>query len=279
MPRLGTVVCLGIAFAVVIASAACNNNSNSSNGTTPTPTPSTATLTGTVTDAATGAVIANVTVAVGGQTTTTGAAGTYSVSGLPPGSATVTAQHQGHRNLSQSVTLAAGSNSSNLMLTPAVAAGFAGSWSGSWTNTTFGSTGPAAATITADTINQTVTVVLDLGGGVFGGGDPAPVTFTIPYTAAGGSFTSTSPAYGTITATISPTGAITATLAGVPSGGITGVTFTGTITPTTLSGTALITFTGGGTATSTLTLTKTSGPSTLAVVTGQLAARVRTWLN
>jgi NAD(P)-dependent dehydrogenase (short-subunit alcohol dehydrogenase family) len=62
----------------------------------------------------------------------------------------VTARHQGHRNLSQSVTLAAGSNTSNLMLTATIAAGLAGSWSGSWTNTTFGSTGPAAATITAD---------------------------------------------------------------------------------------------------------------------------------
>lgn len=47
----------------------------------------------------------------------------------------------------------------------------AGTWSGAWTNTTFGSTGPAALKIGAT--GDKLTFSLDLGGGVFGCSDPA----------------------------------------------------------------------------------------------------------
>ena len=53
-----------------------------------------------------------------------------------------------------------------------------GTWTGQWKNQTFGSTGSAKADVTVDEAAKTVTIVLDLGGSVFGERDPDPVTFT-----------------------------------------------------------------------------------------------------
>ncbi len=61
--------------------------------------------------------------------------------------------------------------------TPAAALGIrdiAGSYAGSWTNLTFGSTGPAQIDISFD--GASAEIRFDMGGPVFGGFDPPPVT-------------------------------------------------------------------------------------------------------
>src|SRR5438552_12685706 len=83
------------------------------------------TLAGIVTDVVSGSPVSGVTVAAEAKTATTGADGKYSLSGLTNGAATVTAQHQGHVNFSQAVTIS-GTTSQNIALTPSNAAKMAG---------------------------------------------------------------------------------------------------------------------------------------------------------
>lgn len=56
-----------------------------------------------------------------------------------------------------------------------------GSYTGTWNNTTFNSSGGIALTLQV-TGNTGFSLVLDLGGNVFGGGDPAAETFTGTFT-------------------------------------------------------------------------------------------------
>jgi hypothetical protein len=53
----------------------------------------------------------------------------------------------------------------------AVVQGFSGEWAGTWTNTTFGSTGPADATLEV-LDDGSIVATIDLGGSVFGQADP-----------------------------------------------------------------------------------------------------------
>src|SRR4029077_6406548 len=125
---------------------------NSGPTTTPTPTPTTTTtVAGIVTDAVSGSPIPAVTVAIQGKNGTTGADGRYSITGLNDGQATVTAQHQGHSNFTQSVTLA-GATAVNITMTPAIEAAAAGSWGGQWKDNTPGSAGPTTMTMNVNTI-------------------------------------------------------------------------------------------------------------------------------
>jgi hypothetical protein len=133
----------------------------------------------------------------------------------------------------------------------------AGNWAGAWNNTTFGTTGPTTLNITDNPGAQTATFVLDMDGNVFGGGDPAPFTFTANYNAT----TLTVSQAGTFFGDLS----FTATSGGVLTGSATNLTnypniarvdITGTATATTVTLNYNITFTGGGTATGVLTLTK-----------------------
>jgi hypothetical protein len=54
-----------------------------------------------------------------------------------------------------------------------------GEYEGEWNNTTFGSTGPVAASIAVDPDAALATFTLDLGGNVFGAADPDPFTVEI----------------------------------------------------------------------------------------------------
>src|SRR6185503_2388841 len=105
---------------------------------------------------------------------------------------------------------------------------FAGDWSGGWRNTTFGSTGGAQATVV---INEdgTVEVTLDLGGFVFGVGDPPPMTFTGAYDADGGSFAvQNDPMFGDLSVNVANSGAITGGMENNPLG--FGMTLDGALT-------------------------------------------------
>ena len=194
-------------------------------------------------------------VAIQGKSAAAGADGRYSISDLSDGQATLTAQHQGHRNFTQAVTLA-GTTTVNITMTPAEEAGAAGNWAGQWNNTTFGSSGSMTMTLAVDTIAQTTTMTLDLNGSVFGASDPAAETTTGSYTTAGATLTKTSAVFGNVTFDITSTGQITGNGTSVPSATISRIDFTGTAGVSTIALNYTVTFTAGGTATGTGTLTK-----------------------
>ena len=67
----------------------------------------------------------------------------------------------------------------------AAAAAVAGTYRGDWNNTTFGSTGAIEATLDIDVDARLGILRLDLGGFVFGGSDPDPLTVEFDLTVAG----------------------------------------------------------------------------------------------
>jgi Carboxypeptidase regulatory-like domain len=244
---------LGV-LTLLIALPACSKSSTTPTPTTPT-TPAATSLAGTVTDVVSAAAVSGATVAVQGKTATTGADGKYSITGLSDGQATVTTQHQGHINFTQTVTLS-GATTTNVGLTPSNAAKEAGTWAGTWRNTSFGTTGTIAMVVTVDTVAQTMQIVLDVNGNVFGGADPPAETFNGPYTTTGATLTRPSSVFGNVTVTVTPTGQITGSATNVPVSTISRLDFTGTATATTITINYTVTFVGGGTAVGVATLTK-----------------------
>lgn len=212
-------------------------------------------LSGIVTDALSGAGLAGVALSLQTQTATTGADGRYTITGLASGAATLTAKHQGHVNFSQAVT-PSGASTFNIPMTPSNAVKTAGNWSGTWVNSTFATTGSVTMTVTIDTTAQSFSLTLNVNGNVFGGPDPAAETFTGNYTTTGATLTRTSLVFGSVTATVTPDGAISGSAVTVPNPNIARLDFTGTITANTLTLNYTVTFTAGGTAVGTATLTK-----------------------
>ena len=211
-------------------------------------------LAGTVTDAVSGSAVASATVAVQGKSATTGADGRYSITGLTDGTSAVTSQHQGHRNFTQN-TAVSGSTTLNIVMTPAGEAAGNGNWSGTWRNTTFGSTGNATLAMTIDTVAERFSGTFDLSGSVFGRGDPAPETFSGPYSTSGATLTGTSSFYGTVTATYTPGGTLSGSMVN-PAPNISRVDFSGTVTATTMDVNYTVRFTDGSTAVGTVNLRK-----------------------
>ena len=218
-------------------------------------TPGSTTLAGTVTDNVSGAVISGAKVTVQSKSATTGNDGKYSISGLTDGQTSVTTQHQGHINNTKNVTLSGGTTL-DVAMTPSAAAKLTGAWTGTWKNTTFSTQGAETMNVTVDTVAQTMNIVLDLNGSVFGGSDPAAETFSTTYTLTGATFTKTSPVFGNITLTITPAGTLTGSATNVPGVGISRVDFSGTITPALITVNYTITFTSSATATGTATFAK-----------------------
>jgi hypothetical protein len=247
---------LTVSFALLLAAVSCSGGSSPSTPTpTPTPTPTTS-LTGTVTDAVSNAPVSGAKVAVQGQSATTGADGKYTITGLTNGATTVTSQHQGHLNFSQSVTLS-GATTTNIAMTPSNVAKGAGNWSGTWRNTAFASTGTITMVVSADTVAQTVTVVLDVNGNVFGGADPPSETLNGTYSpTTGGSFSGRSAVFGNVTMTVSPSGQISGSATQVPPSFVSRLDFTGTATTSQINISYTVTFTAGGTANGTAVLNK-----------------------
>ncbi|MEQ1871036.1 MAG: carboxypeptidase regulatory-like domain-containing protein [Vicinamibacterales bacterium] len=239
--------------AIVTGLTSCGG---SKSPTTSTPgDPSAPSIAGAVTDVVSGLAVPGVVVAIQGKSVTTGSDGRYSLTGLTAGQSSLTAQHQGHVNFSQPVTLAS-ATTVNVGLTPSLAASGAGSWSGSWKNTTFSTTGGMTMQLSVDTIAQTMQLVLDVNGGVFGAGDPPAETFNGAYSDAGTTMTRTSTLLGTVTATITPTGQLTGSATSVPTPGISRVDFSGTVAARSIAISYTVTFTAGGTALGTATMTR-----------------------
>lgn len=236
-----------IALVAIVASCSKSSTSPSNN----------ASISGTVTDAVSGQPINGATVSVGGQSSTTGADGKYSITGLATGSATLTASKQGERNFSQAVTLPT-TTAVNIVMSPAPESAFSGTANGSWHNNTFGTSGPVTLTGTVDTVAQTYNGTITFGGNVFGVGTPPPQPLSGPYSTTGNTtFTGTSSFFGTVNATVTTTGQITGTMTNLPAtSSVSSCTFNGTATATTVNMTYTVQLRAGGSANGTVTLSR-----------------------
>lgn len=133
----------------------------------------------------------------------------------------------------------------------------AGEWSGEWNNTTFGATGPIDVTVTVDSNAAVLLANYDIGGSVFGQGDPKPGDFEIdlifgpPYEGGTGLL-------GRYTIDIGYDGSFTLTAPVVPADGIASMTLTGTLGPAGFSATYAIKFSHVGSAEGTIEATRDS---------------------
>lgn len=106
----------------------------------------------------------------------------------------------------------------------AAAEAVAGTYTGEWTNTTFGSTGGVGVVFEVDAAAATATLVLDLAGSVFGGGDPDPLVIDFDL-ATGGPYVGNTALFGDFTVEIDTEGHLVMTAPAVPGlGGMTMVT-------------------------------------------------------
>jgi hypothetical protein len=103
----------------------------------------------------------------------------------------------------------------------------AGEWEGEWRNTTYGSTGAVMADVRVDGAAHAATITVDLGGAVFGQGDPGPFELTIDLSAAP-PYTASTDLLGEVTFTMTDTGSFTLGSADVPAAGIATFGATGT---------------------------------------------------
>ena len=134
---------------------------------------------------------------------------------------------------------------------------YLGEWSGEWHNTTFGSTGAARASTTAEP-DGSATFTVDLDGFVFGALDPNPMTYIGTYTADGVTFEAPGdPLFGDLTIIVTRDGEITIQGELVPIEGIASLFASGTITADEVSLSYTVAFAGGGEAVGEMVLAKT----------------------
>jgi hypothetical protein len=135
---------------------------------------------------------------------------------------------------------------------------FAGEWEGEWANTTYGSTGPIALTIAVDAEARTAALNIDLGGSVFGAGDPAPFDFVADLTAAS-PFTAETPLLGEAEFDVEASGAFTLEAGDVPAAGITSFRAVGRATSAGITLEYTVGFDDGGEAVGTADLRRPTG--------------------
>jgi hypothetical protein len=141
---------------------------------------------------------------------------------------------------------------------------------GEWTNTTFGSTGPV--TIEIDTGEQ-LTVSADFGGNVFGGFDPPPIGFTVPYNPSGSTPIELMghPVFGNVTGSVLPGGAFNFTST-LPQGSfITSAVVNGTFDGQLLSANYTVNFVDGAPAAGTISATVPAPGGALLLAFGLVA--------
>ena len=131
-----------------------------------------------------------------------------------------------------------------------------GTYSGTWHNTTFNTSGTSMMVVTADTAAHTMTIVVTLGGNVFGGNAPPPQTLTGPYTASGLNINQTSQVFGNLSVTIDSSGNVNGQGTNVPGGRVSSVSFSGQFLPKSMNVGYKANLVGGGSATGTMVATK-----------------------
>jgi len=213
-----------IAVGLVMIVAACGDDDGTSSDPTSPPTTTTTTTT-----------TAAPTTAAPTTTTSTTTEVTITVPTQPP-----------------STTTADGGPSPELL----AASGFlAGDWTGMWTNTTYGSTGPIDVGVEVNTDAGFLIATVDLGGSVFGLGDPDPEIVEIDFFV-DRPWPLSSALLGEFTFDIANDGSVRLEAPDVPGDGIASMTIEGRLGATGVSGTYRIEFEGGGGADGTFEVTK-----------------------
>ena len=134
-----------------------------------------------------------------------------------------------------------------------------GSWRGIWLNLTFSTTDSAFLNIDVDEANNTISMVLDLDGSVFGGSDPDPATMTGTYDQNGFSVIGTFFTYGDMFFSGDAAGFINGRLPDVPNPSIDSTILSGTYTIQLISLSYIVYFvSGGGTANGIMNIYKDS---------------------
>ncbi|MBV8196344.1 MAG: hypothetical protein JOY80_12560 [Candidatus Dormibacteraeota bacterium] len=136
-----------------------------------------------------------------------------------------------------------------------VMAALQGHLAGKWTNTTYSTNGTMAWDVSADSSARTVTIVVTITGNAFGMPAPAPERIELTHLAQG-RIGGPSMAFGTVNGTITSTGHLQMTLTQLPVAMITKVDVSGMLTATSVTLNYTVTFSGGGTATGTVTMSK-----------------------
>ena len=205
-------------------------------------------VTGTVREQGSNAPIAGATVTIQSKSAMTSASGQYAVTDLTAGAnVELRVTHQGHTNVTQSVTIDGEETVNVTMSVPAVR-GYVGTYNGTWRNTNSNNTGNANMTVAVDTIAQSLTIGVTLTGTVFGIPNPPTQTGTTQYSTTGNTTISLPLGFGTLNATIAPGGAISGSgVSALPGFFVSRVDFTGNATPTSVVVNGTITFTDGTT--------------------------------
>jgi hypothetical protein len=128
-------------------------------------------------------------------------------------------------------------------------------FAGSWQNTTFSTTGPMASTFDIERISNLGLTTTTVGGNVFGGTAPPPFTIRGANTLSGLVLNDSVPFLGPISATVSRLGVLTGSAPNVPSPNVSAVTFTGSVSLTSISGNYTATLRPSGTANGTFSMT------------------------
>ncbi|MBD3293515.1 MAG: hypothetical protein GF393_11365 [Armatimonadia bacterium] len=126
------------------------------------------------------------------------------------------------------------------------AAAWDGTWDGQWLNQTFNSTGDASFEITVDEVAQTLAIVADMDGAVFGQADPPPINLNLQYTDAGANGNMAGTPLGDLAFTIDANDNIQGRFTNIPNAAIDEVTFTGQRNGNTITLNYTVQFAGGG---------------------------------
>ncbi len=133
---------------------------------------------------------------------------------------------------------------------------YAGTYAGTWTNTGNGTTGPATIAITVDEKAKTASLTLDFGGNYLGLGDPPAVTIAGVFDDERATVKGSDDLFGNYNVTIEKDGKITGLMENMAGGLIPKLSYTGTLTKSTLDADYQVTFNDNSTANSVLKMTK-----------------------
>lgn len=104
---------------------------------------------------------------------------------------------------------------------------YLGEWIGTWTNTTNNTSGPASFVVVRSG-DSAITLTVDLGGNVFGAGDPVAESFVLSLGASSATLTTQSTAtYGQLSGRLEGDGTVTANAVGVTVGNVRSFTLDG----------------------------------------------------
>ena len=104
---------------------------------------------------------------------------------------------------------------------------YLGEWTGTWTNTTHNTSGPASFVVVRSG-DSAITLTVDLGGNVFGAGDPVAESFVLSLGVGSATLTTQSTAtFGQLSGRLEADGTVTANAVGVTVGNVRAFTLDG----------------------------------------------------